>query len=187
MCDTDTETASQALHELARWVIRDRVDNDHLEDYMRGLLSKRLIELHASCRYEAIVVARHFRCLGAREVACHLHKRARELERTSSVFPAYTPWDLRQKAVSSISLHPKVSPIRTRQAEVPVRRDLLSWIPEMIASIVCIGVGVSLLYVECDDSILHLTAIIGYVILGFIFAIAALHAAWRNAHPSGRR
>jgi len=63
------ETAATAMRMLAQWVLRDGIDSDHLEAYMRELLSSRLVELPALCRLEATVTARCFAGLPAREVA----------------------------------------------------------------------------------------------------------------------
>jgi hypothetical protein len=166
MPDNDTESGPQALRELARWVIRDGVDAKHIEDYMRRLLSNHLIELHASCRCEAIVVARCFADMGSRSVACHLCERAFEMEQTSSLFSASAPRRLKQRAVSSI--------FKRRVFGLPCGECRFSLLPEVIAATVYTGVSVLVLRAQCDDSTLCLTAASLYGLLGLLYASAAI-------------
>jgi hypothetical protein len=188
MSGDDTETPSQALRELARLVARDGVDSDHLEEYMRRLLSKHLIELHSACRYEARVVALGFTGLDAPDVAGHLCERACELEQNSAALASSASQRWRQQSVRPISIISAIRPIRARPFEVPVRWHLSLWLPQLIAAVVCIGVGVSLLLcIECDDSTLRLMAASACGLLGFIYATEGIRSAWRSAHPGGRR
>ena len=186
MTSDDTETDSQALRELARWVIRDGVDSDHLEDYMRGLLGNHLIELHASCRYQAMVVTRCFAGLTAQEVAARLRENARELERTRAALRASTRQKLWHQQTNSASETPRVHPIRGRRLELPASREQLSWVPEFIAAVVFTTLGVSMFSWSCSDPVLRLVAASGYSGLGLIYAeLAAVCATWHNSHPGG--
>ncbi|MDB5293190.1 MAG: hypothetical protein JWL69_4431 [Phycisphaerales bacterium] len=186
MSSDDIETASQALRELARWVIRDGVDSDHLEDYMLGLLNKHLIELHATCRYQAPVVARCFAGLPARDLAAHLCRSACELERTRSALGTLTPRKLPQQPTNPVSARRRGGPIQGRPSDVPECGHLCSWFPELVAALVFSTLGVLLLKI-CDDSALGLVAASGIVCLGLIYTLAAIHLAWRNAHADGQR
>ena len=186
MSADDIEIASQALRELAQLIIRDRVDSGHLEGYMRSLLNKHLIELHSACRYEAMVVARCFAGLGALDVAGYLCERACELEQTSSAFAASMSRDLRKIPMNSVSSYHRFSPIRGRRFEFPVSRLHSSWIPELIAAIVCTAVSIFFLASHGGDFTLRMMGASGYGLFAFIYANEAVHTAWRNAHPHGQ-
>jgi len=187
MSGDDRETASQALRELARSIVREGVDGDHLEEYMYKLINKRLIELHGSCRYEVLVAARSLSGLGARDVATHLCNRACELEQIYFAFaPSLPPAGRTQTAISATE-HRVIDQTRRPSYEVPTCRPLPGWFPETIAAIVYTGLGILLLRPESGNANLRLTAASAFCLLGMINAMVAIHSAWRYAHLSRKR
>ena len=72
-----SDTALDALLELAELVLRDSVESDQLATYLERRLSVDLIEMHAVCRYEAARIADCGEHLPPEEVANRLRQTAR--------------------------------------------------------------------------------------------------------------
>jgi hypothetical protein len=178
----ETESAPQALRELAGWVIRDHVDSEHLGGYMCRLLNEHLVELHASCRYEAMVVARCFAGLGPMEVASELCRRAWELERTPAAYATCPPWGVRHKASPTGAQGRMTNSIQRRSRAGQACGYRFKWFPELIAATVYTAVGVWLLWFDPGDDLLRLTAAGGFGLLGFISAAEAILVTRRDPH-----
>src|ERR1700678_1334730 len=78
--DEDTISAARALRELARLVADNDIDSAELAEFVRSLLCDQLIELHASCRIEAIRISRSGEERKSAELAKYLRGQARRLE-----------------------------------------------------------------------------------------------------------
>jgi len=186
----DEETPAQALRDLARWIVRDRGDSDHLDAYMRALLRDRLIELPASCRLEAKVVVQRFSGLSPREVASHLCKTACSLEqKPPSRFPQ---WPERPHDACECSRLDDYSRPR-RKDSAPKGRpkaDRSSFVPEFIGAIAFVIPGVAMLLGWLrpspsevrigDDECLHFAVAATYLLIGMLYACAGARQAWRN-------
>jgi hypothetical protein len=176
MSHDDEEMAARAMRELARSIVHDGIDSDHLDAYMRELLSARLVELPALCRLEAALVARSFAGLSARETALRLYERARHLEETAS--PAATS-----------------QPARARP-EIARASEAFATGPAFIGCVVFTILGVAILLgwphlvpsrpmIGGDDRFLRFAAAITCVLTGTIYACEGVRVAWRNSR-SGR-
>lgn len=186
--DDDTESGSQALREFARLVLRDGVDSHHLEGYVQRLLAKDLIELHASCRYEAIVVCRYFKHLDSRKVAAHLLKRARERELECSSLSATTLTSTAyiRPSTKSPCGHDK-SPLSPNRYSAPlIHAKRTSWLMELIAAGITAAVGVVLLESRGGDASFRIASSGAYCTISLIYSCIAAHSIWRNMHAVGR-
>jgi hypothetical protein len=195
MSHDDEEMAARAMRELARSIVHDGIDSDHLDAYMRELLSARLVELPALCRLEAALVARSFAGLSARETALRLYERARHLEETAS--PAATSQPARARPeIARASEAFATGPARDQSpdGQASVRRS--SPLPEFIGCVVFTILGVAILLgwphlvpsrpmIGGDDRFLRFAAAITCVLTGTIYACEGVRVAWRNSR-SGR-
>ena len=187
MAGEEIETASGDLRRLASWIIRDGVDSDHLEQYMRGLLNHQLIELHASCRFEAIILARCFASMCPKDVAKHLSELAHELEQTSSnrAGPAQ---ENPQLGVSHLLLPVNANrPVESTPAHGRVRGHLSSWLPEAFAALSCTAISVALLQPNGGDAALRVTAASGCGFLSILYATEVIRVVWHYRHHVARR
>jgi hypothetical protein len=169
MSSDDEESAAGALRELARWVIRDGVDSDHLEDYVAALLGGNLIELHASCRYEAIILSRTFTGHCPRDVADQLCATASELERDPSKVALSHPVQSRQYSSDPGASGPRVRCTQPRVSKTQEYQCAPPWLPEIIAAFVFTGLFVLCLFSDSSDTSLWLTDAAGFGCLGFIY------------------
>lgn len=74
------ETVSHALRDLADRILRDSVDSDRLEAYVRQLLETHLVELHTACRREVPLLAHCVVKLGPQELATILRETANDFD-----------------------------------------------------------------------------------------------------------
>jgi hypothetical protein len=181
MCGDGTKSAPRALRELAQWVLREGIDSDHLEDYMQCLLSSNLIELHASCRYEAMVIARRFAGLGAVDVACHLRQTAFEIERRSLVSGPSIGQNLCCKSIN-VSSKPRGSElIPARLKKISECKLQISSVPELIAAVAFTTVGILLMSDGFGDVTLRAMAVSMCGVVVLIYAAAVIH--WERRMP----
>jgi hypothetical protein len=178
---------SDALRELARWILRDGIDCDRLEDYMRSLLDGPLIELNASCRYGAMAAVECCAGLGALEVARYLREIALHLE-------CENPAVRRPRMLTGchglpleVSTKRRLEPIQNITSYVLESGSRSSWLPELIASVAFITVGILLMPAECGNEHLRILAASMYVIVGVTHAGVGIYSAWRAAHPEAAK
>lgn len=190
MTHDDDEAAARAMRQLARWVLRDGVDSDHLDWYMRELLSARLVELPALCRLEAAVMSRCFAGLPAREVASCLYERACRLEQVALPLAASLPL----RTCSKVNPAPRAqSADRAGQIRPPAVRAArrASPVPEFIACVVFTFLAAAILLgwpphapsrpIGSDDALLRFTAAATCVFTGMLYACEGARLAWRNS------
>jgi hypothetical protein len=170
------ENDSDALRELAGWILRDGIDCDHLENYMRALLAKHLVELSASCRYGAMKAIECCTGLGSMGVAGYFCEMATRIDSRSSPIgqSSFQSCD-RSTAFGS-------APARNSDLDVSVSSDRFSRLPELIAAVAFTTVGLLLIPADGGDVTLRALAASLYLAIGFIHAGVAIHSAWRNAH-----
>ena len=179
MSNDDSQAASQALYELAQWVDRDQVDSAHLEAYMCKLLD-RLIEVHATCRLVAIIIARAPEYLSAEELAVHLRELAFALEQVCPVITARPSGQLLLKAIAfdrSIDLLPG-----QQNLDSPPEQYRWKWFPELCAALLFGAAGISLMFLSHADHALRLMAAALYLGVGIAYAGASIRLAWSKAH-----
>jgi hypothetical protein len=182
-----TESASDALRELAGWLVRDGIDADHLEVYMSQLLHHQLMELHASCRFQAMEVVRQGATLSAAGVAARLcsvadgidnGNFANELGRTAG------------RRVSSSHVQRRQRPTDSAKAGSDHTSALsggaLSWLPEVIGAAAFTTIALLLMPSECGDFSLRVMAASMYGLVGLTHAAVAIHSAWQSVHAQRR-
>jgi hypothetical protein len=177
------ETASQALREFGRRVVRDGIDSAHLGAYIQALLASDLVEPHARCRYEAKVLTRCFPCLQASEVGAHYADSARRLEGRSAMLPEPTSWELRPRGMNRRSRRRMASPVplkRCGAADCPQP----SCLPELIGALGFLAASIVVFWVpEQGNFVLRSVAAGLCGFLGFAYAVAAVAERCRGAHP----
>lgn len=178
MSHDDSQAASQALYELARWVDRDRVDSAHLEAYM-GRLLNRLIEVHAACRQEAIVIARSPEYLSASALATHLRELALEMRQACPVSAARHPG----RPLSKVSATgPSIDLLPDEQNRESPGLHRWPWFPEFCAALLFVAAGISLMFLAHADHALRMIAAVLYLGVGIAYATASIRLIWQKAH-----
>ncbi len=182
-----TESASDALRELAGWLVRDGIDADHLEVYMSQLLHHHLMELHASCRFQAMEVIRQGATLIAAGVAARLRSVAdgiengnfaNELGRTAEHRVLSSHFQRRQRPVASAKAGSDHTSVLSDGA--------LSWLPEVIGTVTFTTIALLLMRTECGDFSLRVMAASMYGLVGLTHAAVAIHSAWQSVHAQRR-
>jgi hypothetical protein len=188
MSGNQQEDAPQALRELAQWVVRDGVDSDHLNGYMHRLLSARLVELHAECRRQAMVLGHRGAGLPPRDVAFRLCQTAREIEQAACHAPS-APSD-RCGTPPGVGAMVQVDCDVRRRPRVTQITEHPSYIPEFVVSFLFLIVGLGFLMnwpqavfprsaIATSDRILQLTVAVAYIFLGLLSAYeGARRVAW---------
>jgi hypothetical protein len=191
MTHDNEEMAARAMRELARSIIHDGIDSDHLDAYMRDLLSARLVELPALCRLEAAAMARSFAGLSAGEVASRLYERARHLEETA--LPAATSQPARARPkIARGSEDFATGPARDQSLDGPASVRRSSPVPEFIGCVVFTILGTAILLgwphlvpsrpmIGGDDRFLRFAAAVTCVLTGMIYACEGVRLAWHNS------
>jgi hypothetical protein len=179
-----TEKTSDELRELARIVVRDRIDAAHFAAYMQGLLANHLIELDATCRCEAMKLCQHCSDLSDLELAGHLYETAAAIERGGSSSGRSLNRVCGQLAYGK-SRQQLLELAQGQRRSFQASRKRVSWFPEIIAAVAFLTVGVFLLRPnEYGDLTLRLIASGVCGLVGIANAVVAIHAAWQNAHAA---
>ncbi len=181
------DNESDSLRELARWILRDGIDCDHLEDYMRSLLDGHLIELNASCRYGAMAAVECCAGLGAVDVARYLREIALQIECENSAVRRPRMLTGGHGLPLEVPTKRRLEPIQNITSYVLESGSRFSWLPELIASVAFITVGILLMPAEYGNEHLRILAASMYVIVGVTHAGVAIYSAWRPAHPEAAK
>lgn len=174
------ETASEALRQLAEWVVREDVNSGRLEQYMGELLSQRLIELHAVCRFEAIQLARGNSEMGSSDVGAWLCQVAGELERKAVAVGIMRDHDFTpiEAEAGPATCRLEFNPGQRRRASDQRR---LSWLPECIAGVAFISIAICLMRGGSGDFRLRSLACSSCALIGICHGGVAIYSLWQNA------
>ena len=178
--DEDTICSASALRELAQLVVDNQIDSIHLAEFVRALLCDQLIELHATCRIEAMRISRSGQRRKPAQLAKYLQEQATQLEiaQAASNVAAKTVANLETPAFQSpFSTRPDSSSVAptgerlTRDRPHPVR---FSQILEVIAAVICASLAIALLDRHAGDAPLRVATAIGYAMLAAIYTVAMI-------------